>query len=137
MAYRRKAKPVIYDTNLNVRSRLRAALLNAHINERLPLLADCVAKVENRTTRKISRKLIFRLLCCCVAIQRRYEGPWSILDESIWSLTTPRVRRISSSKKFRSSPQKEFFNTIRQKRPVASTLFCARLATRYRPPLMT
>ena len=39
MAYRRKAKPVIYDTNLNVRSRLGAALLNAHINERLPLLA--------------------------------------------------------------------------------------------------
>jgi len=73
---------------------------------------DCVAKVENRTTLKISRKLIFRLLCCCVAIQRRYEGPWSILDKSIWSLTSPRSIRISSSKKFRSSPQKEFFNTI-------------------------
>jgi len=45
MAYRRKAKPVIYDTNLNVRSRLGAALLKAHINERLLLLADIVAKV--------------------------------------------------------------------------------------------
>jgi len=56
-----------------------------------------VAKVENRTTLKISRKLIFRLLCCCVAIQRRYEGPWSILDKSIWSLTSPRSIRISSS----------------------------------------
>ena len=67
--------------------------------------ADTVAKVENRTTLKISRKLIFRLLCCCLAIQRRYEGPWSILDESIWSLTSPRVKRISGSKKFRSSPQ--------------------------------
>jgi hypothetical protein len=59
--------------------------------------------------------LIFRLLCCRVALQRRYEGPWSILDESIWSLTSPRSKRISSSKKFRSSPQKDFFNTICQK----------------------
>src|SRR5467141_990518 len=79
------------------------------------LLADFVAKVENRTTLKISRKLIFRRLCCCLAIKHRYEGPWSILDESIWSLTSPRVKRISGSKKFRSSPQKDFFNTICQR----------------------
>jgi hypothetical protein len=32
-----------------------------------PKSADTVAKVENRTTLKISRKLIFGLLCCCVA----------------------------------------------------------------------
>src|SRR6476620_7392490 len=75
-----------------------------------PEVADTVAKVENRTTRKISRKLTFRPLCCCLAIQHRYEGPWSILDESIWSLT--RAKRISGSKKFRSSSQKDFFNTI-------------------------
>ena len=56
--------------------------------------------------------MIFRLLCCRVAIQRRYEGPWSILDEPIWSLTSQRSKRISSSRKFRSSPQKDFFNTI-------------------------
>src|SRR5260370_39718554 len=30
--------------------------------------ADIVAKVENRTTQKISRKLIFGLLCGCVAL---------------------------------------------------------------------
>jgi hypothetical protein len=71
-----------------------------------------VAKVENRTTLKISRKLIFRLLCCCLAIQRRYEGPWSISDGSIWSLTSPRVKRISGSKNFRSTPQKDFCNKI-------------------------
>ena len=41
----------------------------------IPLLADIVAKVENRTTLKISRKLIFGLLCCCVAFQRHYGGP--------------------------------------------------------------
>jgi hypothetical protein len=82
-------------------------------------LGDTVAKVENRTTLKISRKLIFRLLCCCLAIQRRYEGPWSILDESIWSLTSPRVNRISGSKKFRSSPQKDFCNTIWVKADIA------------------
>ena len=33
--------------------------------------ADFVAKVENRTTLKISRKLIFGLLHCCVAFQPR------------------------------------------------------------------
>jgi hypothetical protein len=42
---------------------------------RLPLLADFVAEVENRTTLKISRKSIFGLLCCCVAFQRHYGGP--------------------------------------------------------------
>jgi hypothetical protein len=35
---------------------------------------DIVPKVENRTTLKISRKLIFGLLCCCVAFQRHYGG---------------------------------------------------------------
>ena len=34
-----------------------------------------VAKVENRATRKISRKLIFRPLCYCVAFLRYYGGP--------------------------------------------------------------
>jgi hypothetical protein len=33
-----------------------------------PLLADSVAEVENRTTPKISRKLIFRLPCRCNAL---------------------------------------------------------------------
>jgi hypothetical protein len=40
-----------------------------------PKRADIVAKVENRTTLQISRKLIFGLLCFCVAFQRRYRGP--------------------------------------------------------------
>src|SRR6476620_3166741 len=76
------------------------------------LLADIVAKVENRTTLKISRKSIFGLLCCCVAFQRHYGGPWSILHETIWSLTSPRARRISGSKNFRSPPRKDFCNNI-------------------------
>jgi hypothetical protein len=42
--------------------------------ERL-LVADIVAKVENRTTLKILRKSIIRLLCCCVAFQLHYGGP--------------------------------------------------------------
>jgi hypothetical protein len=37
--------------------------------------ADFVAKVENRTTLKISRELIFGPLCCCVDFQRHYGGP--------------------------------------------------------------
>jgi hypothetical protein len=75
-------------------------------------LADTVKKVENRATGKISRKLIFALLRRCVAFQRHYGDPWSILAESIWSLTSPLVKRISGSKKFRSSPQKDFCNNI-------------------------
>ena len=39
-------------------------------NDECPLLADIVAKVEIEPTLKISRKLIFGLLCCCVAFQR-------------------------------------------------------------------
>src|SRR4030081_2334621 len=54
-----------------------------------PLCTDIVAKVENRATRKISRKLIFGLLCRYVAFQSHYGVPRSILDETIWSLTYP------------------------------------------------
>ena len=39
-----------------------------------PFRADFVAKVENRTTLKISRKLIFRPLCRCVSFQRHCGG---------------------------------------------------------------
>jgi hypothetical protein len=38
------------------------------------------------------------------------------LDETIWSLTSPRGKRISGSENFRSPPQKDFCNNIRQKR---------------------
>src|SRR5258705_222280 len=86
------------------------------------LCADIVAKVENRATRKISRKLIFGLLRRCVAFQRHYGGPWSILDETIWSLTSPLVKRISGSKKFRSSPQKDFCNNIKRNADIAKFL---------------
>jgi len=30
----------------------------------------------------------------------------------MWSLTSPRAKRISGSRKFRSSGEKDFFNTI-------------------------
>src|SRR4051812_21691963 len=36
-----------------------------------------------------------------------------ILDETIWSLTSQRVRRISGSRNFRPPPQKDFCNNIR------------------------
>jgi hypothetical protein len=38
----------------------------------------------------------------------------------MWSRTSSRAKRISDPKRFRSSPKKEFFNTIRQKRPLHS-----------------
>jgi hypothetical protein len=95
---------------------VRFAPINGHrqVGPAGPFRADIVAKVENRATRKISRKLIFGLLRRCDAFQRHYGGPWSILDETIWSLTSPLVKRISGSKKFRSSPQKDFCNNICQ-----------------------
>ena len=79
-----------------------------------PLWVDIVAKVQNRTSQKISPNLIFGLLCRYVAFQRRYGGALSILDETIWSLTSPRVKRISGFRIFRSPPQKDFCNTIGQ-----------------------
>src|SRR6476659_6493823 len=41
--------------------------------ERL-LVADVVEKVEDRTTKKISRKSISDILCCCIACKRHYGG---------------------------------------------------------------
>jgi len=60
----------------------------------IPLCADTVAKVENRTTPKISRKSIFRHRYCCKAFYGRYEDRWSFLCETTWSLTSPRTKRI-------------------------------------------
>jgi len=42
-----------------------------------PKSADFVAKVENRTTPKISQMLIFGPLGRRNTQQRRYQGPWS------------------------------------------------------------
>jgi hypothetical protein len=92
------------------RSRALRVLQALSVLEPCLFLADIVAKVENRTTPKISQKLIFGLLCGSIAFQSRQEGPWSILDEAIWSLTSPRVKRISGSKNFRATPQKDFCN---------------------------
>ena len=86
-------------------------------------MADIVAKVENRATRKISRKLIFGLLRRCVAFQGRHGGPWSILDETMWSLTPPLAKRISGAKKFRLSPQRDFCNNICQKQTSKASEF--------------
>ena len=82
-----------------------------------PLLADIVAKVENRSAPKIWRKLILGYLRGCVTFQRHWKGPWLILDETIWSPTSARAKCISGSKNFRPSPQKDFCNNIGAKRP--------------------
>src|SRR5450631_3362672 len=76
--------------------------------------ADFVAKVENPTKPKISRKSIPRHRCRCEAPWRRYEGPWSFWRETIWSLTSRGARRISGSENFGSAPQKYFCNKICQ-----------------------
>ena len=81
-----------------------------------PVRADIVAKVENRSAPKIWRKLILGYLRGCVTFQRRWEGPWLILDETIWSPTSARAKCISGSENFRPSPQKDFCNNICHKR---------------------
>ena len=96
------------------------------IGRRRPLCADSVEKVENRTTPKIPRKLIFWRAYRCKASWRRYDGPWSILSETMRSLTSPRAKRISGSEKFRTSPKKDFFNTIGAKRPFSSSVTISR-----------
>jgi hypothetical protein len=53
--------------------------------------------------------LIFKRLYRYKALQRRYEGPWSSLYETIWSLTLPRAKRISGSGNIRSSSKKRLF----------------------------
>ena len=97
-------------------------------------MADIVAKVENRTPPKISRKSIFRRRYCCNALRGRYEDRWSFLYEMMWSLTSRRAKRISGSKKIRSSAGKDFFNSIRQKRSIGLekgiSVFCLSSNTR-------
>jgi hypothetical protein len=77
-----------------------------------PVVADTVAKVENRTTLKISRKPMFRRFYRCNAREGRYEGPWSFWCKTMWSLTSPVAERISGPEKFRSSARKDFYNNI-------------------------
>src|SRR5260370_8144795 len=50
-----------------------------------PKGADIVAKVENRTTRRISLKSILGRACCRKALRRQYEGRWSFWYETMWS----------------------------------------------------
>ena len=73
---------------------------------------DIVAKVENGTTPKISRKQISRQLYRCNALHRRCEGPWSFSWETMRTLISPYTKRISGPRKFHSSPQKDFCNNI-------------------------
>ena len=51
------------------------------MNRRLDVRCGAILlqKSKIETTLKISRKLIFRLLCCCLAIQRRYEEAFEML----------------------------------------------------------
>jgi hypothetical protein len=49
------------------------------------------------------------------------------LDETIWSLTSPRVKRISGFGNFRALPQKDFCNNISQKLPLECSISNFRL----------
>src|SRR5258706_3142236 len=56
---------------------------------------DIVAKVENRTTRRISLKSILRRAGCRKALRRQYEGRGSFWYETMWSLMSLHAKRIS------------------------------------------
>jgi hypothetical protein len=73
-----------------------------------PEMADIVAKAENRSAQKIWRKLILGYLRGCVTFQRHWEGPWLILDETIWSPTSARAKCISALRIFVRHPKKTF-----------------------------
>ena len=60
-----------------------------------------------------------RQLYCCNALHRRCEGPWSFSWETMRTLTSRYTKRISSPRKFRSSPPKDFCNNIRSRADVA------------------
>jgi hypothetical protein len=53
-------------------------------------------------------KVDFGLFRCCVAFQLHWGGPWSILDQTMWSLILPRAKRISSPENFGRHPKKSF-----------------------------
>jgi hypothetical protein len=77
---------------------------------------DCVAKVENRTTVKISRKSIFGLLCCCVDLQ----GHYGIRDHFWINRYGPPHRRAQNASAalriFVRRPKKTFATKIGTKR---------------------
>jgi hypothetical protein len=76
-------------------------------------LADIVAKVENRTTEKISRSLNF------IATPEIPDRFWL---KRYGSLTPTQVKRISRSKNFRSSPPKKRLLNPTQSGPCSSDL---------------
>ena len=78
--------------------------------------ADTVAKVENRTAPKISRKLIFRPLYRCSVLQRRYEGPWSIPSRL-------RARNASAVLKLFARQPKKTFSTLSAITGIACSAF--------------
>src|SRR5258705_9097253 len=69
-----------------------------------PKGADIVAKVENRTTRRISVKSILGRACCRKALRRQYEGRWSFWYETMWSLHVATRETHQRSLKFSAPP---------------------------------
>src|SRR5258706_13994841 len=78
-----------------------------------PLLADIVAKVENRTARRISLKSILRRACCRKALRRQYEGRWSFWYETMWSLHVATRETHQRSLKFSYFTRKRLLQQYR------------------------
>ncbi len=82
-----------------------------------------VEKVENRTTSKFSRKSIsWRSSNRCRAPPAPRRRSVIDSEEAMRSLTSPRAKRISGPRKFRSPPQKDFFQQYRHLADFEETL---------------
>jgi hypothetical protein len=78
------------------------------------------SKIERRQKSRESRFL--KNSTAATLLHRRCEGPWSFSWETMRTLTSPYTKRISSPRKFRSAPQKDFCNNICKNRKSVITL---------------
>jgi hypothetical protein len=60
----------------------------------LLLGADTVAKVDKSNDLKISRKAILDAATAAMSFRADTKTGWSFLRETMWSLTSPRAKRI-------------------------------------------
>jgi len=79
------------------------------------------SKIERR---RKPRRSWFLAYSAAAVFRSAAAMPWSSLCETMWSLISRRAKRISGSKSSRSSPQKDFCNTIRPKAVVDVSGIC-------------
>jgi len=79
-----------------------------HLSGSMSQLGRYCWKSRYRSAPKISRRTIFSCPRHCDALRDRYEGLWSLLRESMWSLTSPHAERTGGSENFVRQPKRLF-----------------------------